>query len=281
MRRFLNPVCKMVVVAAVLAIATSPTHATPPKDDDTAYMMAYSWTSSRSDTNARGLSFFQSSTAGLASRVLVETPEGRHVVLTNELSVRPSWDRVLIRDDQTGWWFEVTQQYDVRAQGLQEFFSKALDWYMPGEGKTATFFARSQGGVNFVHEVSIASDPTEMNHAFVEALRADGQGAELLKEIPDGFSEAIRFLDAAFEGDDKRRVVEVLALLTDRDEDPWGYSTLTWNEDSKLNGNGVTVTKPDDLAFTSDFGTVDPRNPLGNQPLNVLDEEQPPVPGAR
>lgn len=246
------------------------------KDREVPYTMGYVWTSSTDDLRGEALFFFSNSALGIADGLLVETPQGRRVVLTSRLAAQHGWSSVTLRDDSTGWWFNVTQEYDLRASGLDEFLREASTWFVPGKGRTVTMSVRSSGGLSYEEEIAFESQPREMHNAFIGRLRSAGLTDELRSEIPVELTEAIAFLDAAFWRHDKRSVIDILAAITPEAVRQWGYTGLGWKEiEGGRSQRGVTVSDPEILEFTSRFASINARQPLGTDPLDILKRPDP------
>jgi len=240
------------------------------------YTMGYVWNSSAEDLRGEALFFFSNSALGIADGLLIETPRGRRLVLTSHLAAQHGWGRVTLRDDSTGWWFEVTQEYDLRASGLDEFLREGSTWFVPGKGRTVTMRVRSSGGLSFEEEIAFESQPRGMHKAFVERMRSAGLTDELRSEIPVELTEAIAFLDAAFWRHDKRSVVDILAAITPEAVRTWGYTGLGWKEiEGGRSQRGVKISDPELLEFTSRFTSIDARQPLGTDQLEVLKRPEP------
>lgn len=181
-----------------------------------------------------------------------------------------------LRDDSTGWWFNVIQEYDLRASGLDEFLREGSTWFVPGKGRTVTMRVRSSGGLSFEEEIAFESHPRDMHNAFVEKMQSAGLTDELRSEIPVEFTEAIAFLDAAFWRHDKRSVIDILAAITPEAVRQWGYTGPRWEEiEGRRSQRGVKVSDLELLEFTSRFASIDARQPLGADPLEVLKRPDP------
>ena len=276
-RSTLMPVCIVLGTSlSVALIALASGHGAPaPETRSTSYSMSYSWRAAEADLDAEGVLFFEGASPGILARFLIETPKKGRVILTNQVAAQQGWRRTILRDDETGWWIEVSEAYPLKSDGLAEYLREALDWFTPG--KTVDVEVRSRGGVHFSASIPVGPQQ-EMFQTFVDRLEEADVGARLREEVPMGFLEPVAFLSAAFQGADMRAPIETLAgILPPALETP-SYADLSWIEEEGTGERGVTVTSAEALDLTTRFGSIDPRHPLNDLVTDELKLERPPAP---
>lgn len=261
-----------VAIPSMAAFVTSESslQAQAPEDRRTPYTVRHEWTSGNQERHGEGLFLFSNSSAGAVMTLLVETPAENRVVIREEVAAQHGWDRERFVDDASGWWFELSRRYDVRASGFREFLYKAMDWFEAGHGRTLRVQLRSSDGLNFQTEILVESDASRMNRAIAEELRRAGGVAAVPSSMPETAAEAIAFLDAATKLYNLRGVVEVLAALAPAETRKWGYLGLGWEEAEEFVQRGVNLTSPEAIDFASRFTHIDSVQPLGKDPLERL-----------
>lgn len=251
----------------VLALTVSPSGSSPmsdPYDRQSSFHQDVEWVSPQEGVSAQGLFFFQSSAKGLASRVLVRSPAGRRVVLTNVLLVATGRDRARMLDDQSGWWAEVEKDYGFTASGLWEFFRKADVALMPGEGRKIKYTVRTSEGLEITSELPVQShsDPA---YRVLAALLVEASLAESLRsQIPEGLGEVVVFLEHAVDqvGSTSRGPAVVLAALVEHGPREESYTRLSWSEEEGPLRKGLTLKEPSLLGFADGFRSVGGAEPL-------------------
>lgn len=267
------------LLVAASVIAAFPSFARPGEvtttDRQTPYTMKETWAAATRSLSSEGFLFYSNGPLGAVTSLLVESPSGHRVILENRLAVQKGWRRTTLVDDETGWRFAITRQYDLRAPDLHQFLEKAEDWFVPGKGRVVKMAAAVNGRRFFEAEVPIETQSSAMHAAFVDLLREKGLAMDLREKVPEGLDEAIAFLDAALRTANLRSVVDVLAEIAPAEVEPWGYRGLDWTQDEKFVQLGVVVSSPEILDFTSQFSSVDSTQPLGADPLGALADEAP------
>jgi len=134
----------------------------------------------------RALSAYRASASGAMTRLMVVTPSGRAVVLTDTLLPRQGIVTTRILDDLTGTWLEIELRFD-RGDTLNQFFA-AND---SPQLEPFPFVLRTSNGRSWVGRSSPPDGQGSYSVA-VPGLRADLHG--LSTELAPGFSAGLAFL---------------------------------------------------------------------------------------
>ena len=271
--KILETVIACGTVLAILGLHWAASAETDGYDRPTGYSHTVRWESPNS--SAKGLMFFRSSAQGLVRRVLIETPTGRHLVLTKALLVREGIDREELRDEQSGWHAELAKRLDFRATSLGDYFAKVFDWRVPGEGKEMELALRTSTGFSFSATIPIQSQPGPEHASFAALLKAEKEDASSLN-LPEGFEEELAFLEAAFErqGSDARGIIEILSIVEGLRVRDQGTS---WRQVDGSDLRKPDLVDADEIAFASEFPSVNPIMPLPEGTIEALAEGRNPA----
>lgn len=228
------------------------------------------WESSAS--SARGILLWEHSAPGAVKRVLIETPGGRHLVLTKALFVRAGVKREEILDVETGWKSELTRRSEFRAATLSDYFDRVFDEHVPGPGKEIELGLQTSNGIDYSATVPMESQPSAEYAAFAGLLR-EHLDEDSPRPFPAGVREALAFLNAAFErsGSDSRGIIEILSKAFN--PSAVGADTSWRQIDGRIH-NGLGLEDPGLVAFASRFSSVDPEAPLPSGTVEVLAQDQ-------
>lgn len=220
---------------------------------------------------ARGLMLFTSGAPGLVKRVLILTPTNRHMVLTRTLLVRRGEDSERLVDEESGWWVEITERREFRASGLDEYFAEVHDWIAEETKHEAQFTLRTSEGLDTSATTPVLDQPRPRYRALADALRDKGVPQELRRGLPKGVEESLSFLWSAYEQQvsDSRAIIDTLAFALGT------ASAAGEGEWEQVNGkptHGLKLSDASQLAFTSEFSSVDSKEPLAAGELYRLEE---------
>lgn len=270
-----HALCRLAGYGAIVTVLSLPyamSHADDRSDRPAGFHQTVRWESS-SASSAKGLMFFRSSAQGAIKRMLIESPDGRPLVLTRELLVQHGVDREELRDEETGWHVELTKRFTFRATSLSAYFARASEWKAPGEGKKVELTLRTSTGLLFSAAVPLQAQPAQEHASFAALLKRE-IGEELALDLPEGLSEALAFLEAAFErsGSDARGIIEILSAALGISSEGAGTQ---WRQVDSAQLRSLELVDADDIAFASNFPSVVPITPLPIDILEVLaDKEQ-------
>jgi hypothetical protein len=196
------------------------------------------------------------------TRILLETPSGRHVVLTKNLSGPAGLDRVRLLDERTGWWVEVYKQYPLTGESLRAFLHEAMDLVEQDDVEPLRVTLVTSEGFEAEADLPANTQPWVVHENFVTELERSGLMAELRAEVPADFGREIDFLEAALveEGFDLRAPVEILDGVLP--EAPDSGAMPAWRLERSKIGKGVTLVTPELLEFTAGFRSVENSEPL-------------------
>lgn len=220
------------------------------------------WSAPATDRQGKALMLYSGGREKARTRLLVETPSGRHVVLTKDLNGVTGIDRVRLLDDRTGWWVEVRTRIPIEADSLRAFLHEAMNLVEKEDVDPLEVAVTTRGGFEADAELPANTQPWVVHQGFVAELERSGRSKEIRAEVPEGLAREVDFLEAVLveEGFDLRAPVEILDGLLP--EAPESRTTAEWRlRRSKLE-KGVTPVSPDALEFTSRFRSVRNTEPL-------------------
>jgi len=213
--------------------------------------------------SAAGVVFFRASEDQLTRRLLVETPEGRRLVLTKRLLVQEGQDRYELVDDETGWWVRLVKDYDFEVETLDEFFSRWEELLKPGEGREVEMELLTSQGLHFIATVPVAQQGETETATFAQRLLESDVGSELRDEMPEEVERGIAFLEVAFEpsASSLRALPQVLAEVVDP-EVRKAASHATWKKTAEKLRYRLAPESQEEARFVAQFLSVDPTEPL-------------------
>jgi len=260
-----------VAIAALglLLLVTSEGAGAEKYDRDLGYHREVRWVSASAESEGQGLFLFRSAQAGLAQRVFVETPAGRHIILDETLHAQSGVERVRLIDDETGWWAEVTKRYGFESASLDEFFDRPEHYPSGRPDRTVTYTVRTSNGFEFESEVP-ARQPEEELAALAEEIEGADAAGRLAEKVPEDLLAGMGFLRQAVLQESVlnmgRSVIDVLSAATRPQPLPAGI----WEEREGPARQGLTLADPDMVRFISRFAT-----PLESLWGESLDDREP------
>lgn len=212
---------------------------------------------------ARVLQITEKRSGELASRRLVEAPDGHRVVLTS--STR-GYNGTLLRrlvDDETGWWVELEIGFGFETEDLKEFLNRVGD-RITEPGATLRFTLRTSESIHHEAEVPVAGQTHLAAEALGRELAGTPEGQALADSIPPGLLPALAFLDQHTEITHIEGVItltRLLAALEPAIADP-ASSPGRWRFETEEPRKSYTVSDPELRSFVEKFSTIDPDRPM-------------------
>lgn len=274
----------LIRLAAGLLVLLTPPASRSTRDQEEARHSGYServvWQRADAADAAEGLFLLAADNRGMVSRLLVETPGGNRIILTKAIDAINGLERVSWRDDETGWWLEVTKNLGFQSSDLHEFFATVHDQLRADAGKMIGVRLRTRGSIDLTRDVRVG-DQTETHAAIVDVLRREGLADKLAVEVPTRMTEAVRFLDSAIQvpgivgpgedtphGYDMRSVVDVLAAVIPKRRTAVSYDGNRWTERTEDRQRGLVISTDTAVKFTKRFRAIaKPEEPLADSRL--------------
>lgn len=129
----------------------------------------------------------------MVSRVVAETPRGRHLLLRQTLDAPSGLRTTLLLDEPTGWSAALETDVGVDAPTLSALF-RAGEEVEPGEPVTVRLTLPGQDAI----EADVPVDlPGAMQRRFVEHLVATGSVDRVAEAVPEELRSALFFLDGS------------------------------------------------------------------------------------
>jgi hypothetical protein len=227
--------------------------------------------------SGRALFLFECAPNGLNSRLLLETPSGAKVTITETDDVRRGRKTTRLVDDDSGWWLEIARDSHFKAQDLGDFFRRVYDELKPGH--PLGFHLSTRDGLAFRTRGSYRAHPDPEHKDLARGLRAAGLADKLLETVPPSVVDAVRFL-AAVRSDDSQQVSflpaptavfhELLPGEAGPSRNGAPYSKLRWQEEAAPLRKGLVVSDPELLEFVVGFTTVSTPDPLSDHRLETV-----------
>jgi len=152
-----------------------------------------------------GLRAIYTGPAGQITKALLQMPDDSPLVVTFVVRPRVGSFTTRITDDDTGWWVEMSNSYQVRADTLEDFFAK-----LSGEPQPPAFSSRITAQNGFGASIERVPDAEEVAEV-IRALRQSAQLEELAKAVPESVRSRLVALNALssspFEGGDSWKVL--------------------------------------------------------------------------
>lgn len=199
---------RFVMSFGLVVLAVVPSHDAGGQDaaggmavsERTEYRRSFTWNAPEGDGVGRGLYLFRMGPGSMSSILLAETPDGRRVVLTDEVDATTGLMKKELIDDSTGWRASVVLNAGVTAESLDRWFRAAREALQYGEGRSAPVRFATSGGLLF--EESVPVDETDHKEQIVaERLSARGDLDVLSDSVPPGLRDAVLFLDTSLSPD--------------------------------------------------------------------------------
>ncbi len=132
--------------------------------------------------------------AGQVTQDLVEAPDGTRVILRSVLNARRGLDRTRLTDEASGWWVELTLDYERTFLDLDQFFAFTLD---QGEQLGAQPVRLvTQSGISLGGRFKpSAGEKGRYLARFVDHLLAEGELARLGEQVPRGLAPLLGLAD--------------------------------------------------------------------------------------
>lgn len=237
------------------------------------------WHDESREGRAKGLYAIRVRPDFFTVRLLVETPDGSRMIVTQTLDPRTGIEQTALSDDTSGWWAQLTKHTGVRAKALGEYFDSAVRELRVGEGKHFSLLLATATGFRFETQVPVL-DSSETSWAFVEQLAANGSVAELSDAIPPALFDAILFLDSSLspeplpwrEPDDNlahslRLPIAMLAgALRHAPHEGLRAPAQPWSMSVGPAEKGLAITNPALLQLVAGFRSVGPARLLPHEP---------------
>lgn len=212
-----------------------------------------------SDPIARAVYVMRSGNDDQASRLLVVTPEGRHIVLTNRLRASGVMTMTL-RDETSGWTVTYTQNFGVKRATLQELF-RAVDPENLDDDAQVTLTLESSGGTAFTATVPFGQTHDQ---EFATVLMDSKASEQLRTAVPTEVRHELPFLDMALiddvQGGSFRALVEILRAVLDDEA-----SVPAVKADLGRRIRGWNLSSSDQMALVAGFPSVSISNPLADR----------------
>lgn len=242
-----------------------------PAAEEASFLRTLQWISPKGDREVPGLFLVETSRLGMVSRLLLQSPGGRSIVLTQNIDPNTGKTAVRLLDDATGWWAELTYDLGIHEETLKDFFRRARA-LSAGVPLPATL---SVAGRNTFQAIVPSGLDDVTARAFVVDLEAAGKAKEFVEEIPEDLWEALGFIEASVSPDllprdpDEKfawamRPIALILLEAGRasglevaseKQVRWSIEILGWQK-------GLTIIEPEWLDFVSQFRSVENANPL-------------------
>lgn len=199
---------RFVLSLGLVVLAVVPSHDAGGQDsaggmavpERTEYRRSFTWNAPEGDGVGRGLYLFRMGPASMSSTLIAETPDGRRVMLTDEVDPTTGSMKKELIDDATGWRASLVMNAGVTAKTLESWFRAAREALQYGEGRSVPVrFATSEG---LLFDESVPVDRADQKEQIVaERLSARGDLAVLSDSVPPGLRDAVLFLDTSLSPD--------------------------------------------------------------------------------
>jgi hypothetical protein len=268
-----SPLLRSALVVLALALCWAP--AGPAREDYSRLLVqhqGFSLTSSDS-ASVDGLYAHATGPGGIASRLIVATPDGRTWTLTSRLEPSTGLETLRLEDAASGWWLERVQDEGLREPDLGRYMERALrnpeTWERP-----SSVVVSARGGFRLALTLPATADGAKENR--LQAAFAAGTASEPLRaEVPTGLLASLAFLAAqcpeaaTLEGSappfcsDLARLTGLLAAVLAEKWTQVGVSASAWEYEAT--GKPVAsaeVSRPEWLGLLGRAGVGNPILPL-------------------
>jgi hypothetical protein len=198
---------------------------------------------------ARSLYFAQVTDSTFAFRGLIATPNGAALVLSSLIDAPTGESRTRVAADVGGWWLEVRETTDIKAELLYDYYDQAA------AGENQRWRLESSDGTQ------VESDRME---GLVAALRSRGRIEVVRNAVPKEVIEARQFLYAITgrHSDYEALRPPVLVLAQLFGEQP--QEDARWKLVVEHFGKHLNVNNPEAIRFLAGFHSVTAENPMGD-----------------
>ncbi|HEX2162892.1 MAG TPA: hypothetical protein VHM02_02980 [Thermoanaerobaculia bacterium] len=246
---------RRILYAAALLFAVYPSDGA-----ELSYHHVLEWTGAGRDARAFGVQVFRGTEVEHALDLLVETPDGEHVILTMRLDVIAGRDRFRLHHEESGYWVEIERIWPVLWDGMSDFLATGND-DLEAAGRRGEHFEvvlRSSGGP--LAEVTTPVLPPDEAFVFLDRNLASGYaGRTLDQELPARVGSALPFLEAIFGtqsvGSQLGPFVRLLRRQAEIPDEQ--VPSGAWRESRELK-NGTKVTAPEHAALLARFESYEP-----------------------
>ena len=236
------------------------------------------------ESSVSALRLFESQPERIATRLLLVTPSGFHLVLTAVQEVRSGLFRFRLLVEETGWWAEVELHTGLGAVDSETFLARTNNESWPSQIPT---HLRVASGVECDGLLSYSEGVFDIR-GWLAVVRSDGTSCGSSLRIPSQLYPAVRFLAATlprdYEPDHPAQelwgaswgpIIDMLAIALQQQgellkEDDASHG---WVVQAQGPRRGSTLSLADDLEFMAGFASVENVDPLSDLRL----PEDPPV----
>ncbi len=208
------------------------------------------------------------------TRVLLETPAGRRLVLTKEHFALDGVVRYRIADDELGWWAELTEESGLVFDNIEQLAQPTeVVRHLLKEDSSTTLTLRASGLSDFEWATSLW-DEAKHDDLF-EQLDFEGRGEQLLRAMPRSTRSAVGMLAKLLAADDAdtslaefRALVRTVMAALERYEEASELRRLrgggAWEVAERTAKAGILIEDETAAQFVAAFNEVPARDPLSD-----------------